>query len=95
MAHLSNLSICILICIPMLASVQCLPAGGGGHYRGYQVLSITPDTADQVSWLAKMKDNSSNTECNTDWWSEPSKPGVSVAVSISPECLESIEDLVK
>ena len=90
-----NLSICILICIPMLASVQGLPAGGGGQYRGYQVLSITPDTADQVSWLATMKDNSSNTECNTDWWSEPSKPGVSVAVSIAPECLDSIEDLVK
>jgi len=95
MMHLLNLPSYLLLCLPLLGHVQCLPAGGGGQYRGYQVLSITPDTEDQVSWLVTMKENSSTTECDTDWWSEPSKPGVSVAVSIAPDCLAGVEEMVK
>lgn len=93
------LDLSIILFIPILASVQCLP--GGTHspsvfqYSGYQVLSITPDTEDQVAWLTDIRKNSSHVSCHLDWWSEPSKPGVSVAVSIAPECLESIEQEVR
>merc|ERR1719228_1582904 len=84
----------ILALVSLLGCVQCLPKGAG-QYRGYQVLSITPNTLDHVAWLLDMKENSSSTECDTDWWSEPSKPGVSVAVSIAPECVDSVEETVK
>ena len=37
----------------------------------------------------------SHVVCDTDWWNEPSKPGVAVSVSIAPECLDIIDDEVK
>ena len=89
----------IITWLPILTYVQCLPATGPSNYRGYQVLVITPDNEDQVSWLVDMKEKSStdwwSDWCDTDWWSEPSKPGVSVAVSIAPRCVEIVEKLVK
>ena len=64
-------------------------------YRGYQVLSITPNSKEQVNWLVNMRENRGNTECNNDWWTEPRKPGIPVDVSISPDCVERMEKMLK
>jgi len=78
---------------------QALPPSnheGRDSYKGYQVLSLTPNSKEQVSLLVNMKENSnSSRECDTDWWTEPSKPGVSVDVSIAPDCVGSLRKMLK
>jgi len=92
------LSLFILF-IHSLAFIQCLPGGDRSddvfQYSGYQVLSITPSTENQVDWLDELKGSYINKSCQLDWWSEPSKPRVSVDVSIPPGCQETIEQELK
>jgi len=68
---------------------------GPDTYKGYQVLSLTPNSKTQVSWLVNIKENNSSRECDTDWWSEPSKPGLSVDVSIAPGCVGRLKKMLK
>jgi len=87
----------IILLSALIWESQALPNNndeGADSYRGYQVLSLTPNNKEQVTWLVNMKENSSR-ECDTDWWTEPSKPRVSVDVSIAPGCVKRFEKMLR
>jgi hypothetical protein len=74
------------------------PAAGGeaGRYAGYQVIAVTPDSEEQIAWLAAFRTNySSSSTCYLDWWSELSLPQVTVSVAVEPACLDEVIGLLR
>jgi Zinc carboxypeptidase/Carboxypeptidase activation peptide len=67
-----------------------------GRYAGYQVIAVTPDSEEQIAWLAAFRTNySSSSSCHLDWWSELSLPNLLVSVAVEPACLDEVIGLLR
>jgi len=58
-------------------------------YDGFQVITSVPDTEDQLLAVTHIKTNMTE-ECDLDWWSGPSSPGLPVSVLVPPACVDTI-----
>ena len=54
-------------------------------YKGFKVIRLTPKTADQVAHLSNFVNDNAFEGSGVDAWSQPSTPGHSVDLLVSPE----------
>lgn len=80
-----------------LASARNLPVDAVEHdYTSYQLIRVTPETAEQVATLRQLQDSITTNNSHTwvDMWKESTSTGSPVDMLIAPEAKEKILSLL-